>query len=74
MVINIGTTILQLRKERQLTQEQLAEILGMSTTAVCKWETGASHPDIELLPVIAEFFGISVDGLFFHSPKYIFLK
>jgi transcriptional regulator with XRE-family HTH domain len=63
MAIHIGAVILQLRKEKQLTQEQLAEILGVSTTAVCKWETGSSHPDIELLPVLADFFGTSVDRL-----------
>lgn len=67
MALIIGKTILQFRKEKQITQEKLAEILGVSTTAVCKWETGSTHPDIELLPVIADFFDISVDRLLNHD-------
>ena len=63
MNINIGETIINMRKEKALTQEQLAEIFGVSDAAVSKWETGAAYPDITLLPKIAEFFDISVDRL-----------
>ncbi len=53
----------QLRKERELTQEALADFLGVSFQAVSKWERGESYPDIEMLPEIAVYFGISVDEL-----------
>lgn len=63
MLIEIGKNICKLRHERGLTQEQLAEIFGVSITAVSKWENSSSHPDITLLPKIAEYFDISVDVL-----------
>lgn len=63
MNIAIGETISKIRKEKALTQEQLSEVFGVSVAAVSKWETGTAHPDIELLPVIADFFDISVDRL-----------
>lgn len=63
MNIAIGETIAKIRKEKALTQEQLSEVFGVSVAAVSKWETGTAHPDIELLPVIADFFDISVDRL-----------
>ena len=53
----------QLRKERDLTQEALADYLGVSFQAVSKWERGESYPDIEMLPEIAVYFGVSVDEL-----------
>lgn len=52
-----------LRKQCGFTQEQLADSFGVTTQAVSKWETGASYPDIELLPKIAAFFGITLDDL-----------
>ncbi len=53
----------RLRKERDLTQEALAEFFGVSFQAVSKWERGESYPDIELLPVISDFFSVSTDDL-----------
>lgn len=53
----------QLRQERDLTQEALADYLGVSFQAVSKWERGESYPDIEILPEIAGYFGVSVDDL-----------
>ena len=63
MNITLGENIKRLRRDRQLTQEQLAEALEVSFQAVSKWENEASYPDIQLLPVIADFFDISVDML-----------
>lgn len=51
------------RKRKDLSQAQVAEILCVSTQAVSKWETGSSHPDLSLLPAIANLFGVSVDAL-----------
>ncbi len=61
--INIGTFIYSKRKEKGLTQEELASYLGVSKPAVSKWESGQSYPDILLLPVLASFFNTSVDAL-----------
>lgn len=63
MQIKIGKVIQNLRKERNLTQEQLAKFIGVSTPAVSKWESGNSYPDIELLPLLADFFNVSIDKL-----------
>ena len=60
----LGEKIKTLRKEKKLTQEQLAEYLHISSQAVSKWETGASAPDVDTLPKLAVFFGISLDELF----------
>lgn len=52
-----------LRKEKHLTQEQLAEQLYVSRTAVSKWESGRGYPNLESLKTIAKLFGVSVDEL-----------
>jgi DNA-binding XRE family transcriptional regulator len=59
----IGETIYTLRKEKKITQEQLANFIGVSAAAVSKWESGCSYPDITLLPILATFFNVSVDKL-----------
>ncbi|MBQ7337348.1 MAG: helix-turn-helix transcriptional regulator [Clostridia bacterium] len=63
MKLYIGETIKKLRKARDITQEEFSEILGVSCQSVSRWETGACYPDIELIPTIAAFFGISTDKL-----------
>lgn len=63
MTLNIGEQIRKHRRALDLTQEQLAERLGVSFQAVSRWENGAAYPDIELLPVLAELFETSVDKL-----------
>ena len=63
MKIEIAENIRKYRKERGLTQEQLAEALGVTVGAVSKWELGASVPDISLIVELADFFEISVDVL-----------
>ena len=60
----MGQIILRLRRENGLTQEQLANALGISYQAVSKWETGNSCPDIAALPLLADLFGVSIDTLF----------
>ena len=60
----IGETICTLRKENKLTQQQLSKRLGVSIAAISKWETNIAHPDIELLPKIADIFHVSIDYLF----------
>lgn len=62
--MNIGNKIKELRKQRGITQEQLADSIGISFQAVSKWETNIALPDITLAPVLANFFGVSMDELF----------
>lgn len=62
--MDIGKQIKALRLAKGVTQEELAEYLGVSFQAVSKWETEVSTPDIALLPNIAVFFGITIDALF----------
>ena len=63
MTIYLGENIKRLRRERELTQEALAELLGVSFQSVSRWERGESYPDITMLPNIAIFFDITVDEL-----------
>ncbi|MBR6500964.1 MAG: helix-turn-helix transcriptional regulator [Firmicutes bacterium] len=53
----------ELRKQREMTQEELAEILYVSRTAISKWESGRGMPNVESLKAISKFFGISLDDL-----------
>lgn len=53
----------QLRTAKNLTQEQLAYNLGVSAQSVSRWENDNSYPDIEFIPEIARFFGVSTDEL-----------
>ncbi len=62
--MDIGKKIKQLRFKASLTQEQLAEKLGLSAQAVSKWENSVAMPDISLLPELAQVFGVSIDELF----------
>ena len=61
--MNLGNNISEKRKEKGMTQEELAANLGVSPQAVSKWENNLSCPDISLLPAIAKIFGMSVDEL-----------
>ena len=60
----IGENIANLRRANGMTQEQLAEIIGVSAQSVSKWETSTTMPDIMLLPVIADIFGVTVDAMY----------
>ncbi len=62
---NISKNIADLRKKKGITQEQLALALNISPQAISKWETNTSFPDTQMLPLIAEYFEVSVDYLFY---------
>lgn len=66
--MTIGEKMKEARKERGLSQEQLAEQLIVSRAAVAKWESDKGIPDIENLKKISEFFEMSIDELVDHSP------
>lgn len=65
----LGKRIMQHRKGLGLTQEQLAERLGVTPQAVSKWENDQSCPDIATLPILAEIFGVSIDALLGREPQ-----
>ena len=67
--LNISKCIIQKRKEKGITQEKLAEYIGVSKASVSKWESGQSYPDILLLPELATFFNVTVDELLGYSPQ-----
>ena len=69
--MNLGNKIRELRRARNLTQEQLAASLNISPQAVSKWEMGASYPDMTMIPVIAGVFKVSLDELFDFDVKNI---
>lgn len=58
-----GKLILSLRKEKQMTQSQLAEVLGVSDKTISKWERGAGIPDVSLLVALSEFFKVNIDDI-----------
>ena len=62
--MELGKKIRQLRFKAGLTQEQLAEKLGIGAQSVSKWENAVAMPDITALPLLAEIFGVSIDDLF----------
>jgi len=63
MNLFIGDTIKRIRRERNLTQEEVAAHLGISFQSISKWERGDGYPDITMLPVLAHYFQITVDEL-----------
>lgn len=63
MNLSIGANIRRIRIERNLTQEEVAAHLGISFQAISKWERGDGYPDIEMLPPLANYLGITVDEL-----------
>ncbi len=69
MEMKLAENIRRMRKERSLTQEQLAEVLMVTAGAVYKWEAGLSVPDIALIVEMADFFDTSVDALLGYAMK-----
>ena len=64
MHLTLGLKIRELRRRDGRTQEALAEALGVTSQAVSRWESGGSYPDMEMIPSIANYFGITIDELF----------
>ena len=64
MQLDLGKRIRELRQRNRITQETLAEALGVTSQAVSRWEASGSYPDMEIVPAIANYFGVSIDELF----------
>lgn len=69
MQIHLGEKIRTLRQRDGRTQEMLATAIGVTPQAVSRWEAESSYPDVENIPAIADFFGISIDALFGYDDK-----
>ncbi len=70
MQLNLGNKIRELRRRDGRTQDNLAEVLGVTAQAVSRWESGGSYPDMEMIPAIANYFHISIDELFgYHDER-----
>lgn len=69
MTVSMGRRIAQCRKAKGMTQDQLAERLGVTKQAVSKWENEQCYPDITIIPELAEIFSCSIDSLFGHSAQ-----
>jgi transcriptional regulator with XRE-family HTH domain len=67
--INIANVLVNKRKEKGITQDELANYMGVSKASVSKWETGQSYPDITFLPQLAAYFNISIDDLMDYKPQ-----
>lgn len=67
--ITIAENLLKLRHNRKITQDELANFLGITKASVSKWETNQSFPDIMLLPQIATYFDVSIDDLLGYKPQ-----
>lgn len=69
--MSIGEKIYSLRKSKNMSQEDLANVLNVSRQTVSKWETGESNPDIEKIVPLCDFFDISTDELLKGSNSYL---
>lgn len=67
--LNLAENIIRLRHDRKITQEQLADFVGVTKASVSKWETKQSMPDILLLPQLAAFFDVTIDELLGYEPQ-----
>ena len=64
MYLNLGAKIKELRLKNGRTQEALANAFGITSQAVSRWESGESYPGVDIIPIIANYFGITIDELF----------
>ena len=67
--LRLPDNLARLRKEKKITQEELADFIGVTKASVSKWENGQSMPDILLLPQLATYFGVTLDALFGYEPQ-----
>lgn len=67
--LQLSENIARLRREKNVTQEQLADHIGVTKGAVSKWENGTTLPDLVTLPLLASFFDVSVDALLGYTPQ-----
>ena len=67
MQLDLGQKIRELRRRDGRTQEAFAEVIGVTSQAVSRWEANGGYPDMELIPAIANYFNISIDELFGYS-------
>ncbi|MEA4894127.1 MAG: helix-turn-helix transcriptional regulator [Oscillospiraceae bacterium] len=67
--INIAKVLVTKRKEMGITQDELANYIGVSKASVSKWETEQSYPDVTYLPQLAAYFNISIDQLMDYKPQ-----
>jgi len=67
--INIAKVLVKKRKEKGITQDELANYIGVSKASVSKWETEHSYPDVTFLPQLAAYFNISIDELMDYKPQ-----
>lgn len=68
-VICLSQNIANYRKKRKITQEELAGVMGVTKASVSKWETGITMPDVQLLPMLASYFGVTLDELMGYKPQ-----
>ena len=68
--MNIGKNILELRRQKNITQDDLAAELGVTAAAVSKWENGYTLPDILMLCALADYFHVTTDELLGRCPQY----
>ena len=67
----IGGFLKELRKEKNITQEQFAEIMGVTGRSVSRWETGANMPDLDLLIQIADFYEVELKDILDGERKHV---
>ena len=70
--MNLGSKILELRKEKNLTQEDLAASLGVTAATVSKWENGYTLPDVLMLGALADHFAVTTDALLGRARQIIY--
>ena len=68
-ILNFSENIIKLRHKKGITQEELADFVGVTKASVSKWETKQSLPDIMLLPRLAAYFDVTVDELLGYEPN-----
>ena len=74
MMLKIGEKIKELREKKNITQNKMADYLGITEQAISRWENGGGYPDIELIPAISNFLDVSTDELFETDKKEERLK